>query len=103
MNFLNFLGASTVPDWVANSFPTIRLILIILLVVVSLVMIVLVILQPSDSEGMGALSGQSSDTYYAKNKKHSKEEVFKRATIVLGIAVAILSIAFFVTLAIYAG
>ncbi len=45
----------------------------ILLIIDALVMIVTVLLQSSDDDGIGALSGRSSDSYFSKTKAKTME------------------------------
>lgn len=90
-----------IAQWITTSFPIIRIVLLALMVLSAIIMIVLVLLQPSNSEGMGALSGQTSDTFYSKNKGRSIEGVMKRLTVIFAIVMAVISILFFVTVAIY--
>lgn len=75
----------------------IRIVCISILAVCAFALIVLVLLQPSASEGMSALSGQSYDSFYSQNKVRTPEGVMKRLTVVLSIVVVIVTIAFFVT------
>lgn len=75
----------------------VRIACIALLLVSAIALIVLVLLQPSASEGMGAISGQSYDTFYEKNKGKSAEGVMKKLTIVFSVIVFVVSIAFFIT------
>ncbi|MCL2061619.1 MAG: preprotein translocase subunit SecG [Firmicutes bacterium] len=89
------------PAWVTESFWIIRIVIFVLLVLVGIVLIFAVLIQPSNSGGMGALTGQSSDTYYSKHKKQSLEGTMKRLTTILGIVMGVLAILFFVTVAIY--
>ena len=51
---------------------TIELILDILMVISAIVMIVTVLLQSSESDGMGALTG-GSETFFGKNKNNTLE------------------------------
>ena len=99
-NFVDLLFGATVPNWVANSFPLIRLIFMIIIVLLSIMLIVVILIQPSNSSGMGALSGQS-DTYYAKNKSRSLEGLMKKLTVIFSIVILVLSILFLVSLIIY--
>lgn len=102
MNNSSFLmGAATVAKWITDSFPIVRMVLIILMVVLSLAMVLVVMIQPSNSEGMGAISGQSNETYYSKNKSKSLEGIMKRLTIIIAICLFVVSILFFVTVIIY--
>ncbi|MCI8458766.1 MAG: preprotein translocase subunit SecG [Clostridia bacterium] len=90
-----------VANWISESFPTIRLVLLILMVVLALAMILVVLFQPSSDDGMGAISGQVSDTFYTKNKGRSLEGIMKRLTIVLAICLFVVSVLFFITIVIY--
>lgn len=56
-----------------------ELILNILLIIASLIMIVTVLLQSSESDGMGALTG-GSDTFFGKNKNATLEGKLALAT-----------------------
>jgi len=89
------------PAWVTMSFPTIRIIMIVLIVLLSIAVIVAIFIQPAGSGQMGAITGQATETYYSKNKKQSLESVMKKLTTGLGISIAVLSILFFVSIAIY--
>ena len=101
-NFFPFLSAEgTLPDWITVSFPVIRIVLIVLLVLVSIAIIGAVLIQPAQSDGLGAIAGQSGETYYSKHKKQSLEGVVKKITVILGAVAAFISILFFVTLVIY--
>ncbi|MCL2848029.1 MAG: preprotein translocase subunit SecG [Firmicutes bacterium] len=91
-----------VADWIANSFPIIRIIFIVLLGLCSIAMVISIFLQPAAADGMGALSGQASDTYFSKNKEKNFEGFMKRLTVILGIAIAVIAILFFITIRIYA-
>ena len=97
-----FLSASSgsVPAWVSDSFPIIRIVLVCLMVLIGLALIVIILFQPSSASGMGAITGQR-DTYYAKDKSKSLESVMKRLTVIFGIIEGVLAILFFVTLVVY--
>lgn len=97
MNF-NLLG---IADWITTSFPIIRMVFIIAMVLLSIAMTIVVMIQPSNSEGANALTGQSNETYYSKNKSKSLEGTMKRLTVVLGICLFVMSVLFFITLVIY--
>lgn len=69
--------------------------LTIVFVIIAIVLAVLVLSQEGKDDGFtGAFTG-SADTYWAKNKKHSKEARIQRATAIFGalfiIVAAILS------------
>lgn len=91
----------SVPAWVSESFPVIRMVLLILMVVLAVAMILVVLFQPSGGDGMGAISGQVNDTFYTKNKGRSLEGIMKRLTIVLAICLFVISVLFFVTVVVY--
>ena len=91
----------SVATWITESFPIIRMVLLILMVVLSVAMILVVLFQPSSGDGMGAISGQVSDTFYTKNKGRSLEGIMKRLTLVLALSLFGISVLFFVTVIVY--
>ena len=103
MNFNNTLFAAVAP-WISDSFPIIRMVLLILIAVLSLVLIFTVLFQPgNDGSNLNAVSGSSTDTFYSKNKSQTLESALKRLTVVLAIAIAVLVVLFFVSVATYNG
>lgn len=92
----------SVANWVSDSFPYVRLVMMCLMVAVGIALVVVIMFQPSSSSGMGALTGQR-DTFYAKDKSKSLESVMKRVTIALGIVEGVLAVLFFVSLLISQG
>ena len=99
---LNLFAASgTLPTWVTDSFPIIRMVMVCLLVALSVALIIVVLMQKSNSEGVGAITGGNSDTFYSKNKGRTLEGVLKRLTIVFGVCIFVICILFFVTVLIY--
>lgn len=99
LNKVNLFG---VADWVSASFPIIRFVLLLLIVALSVALTVIVLIQPSNTQGMGGLTGQS-DTFYSKNKGRTLEGTLKRLTVVISITLFVLAVLFFVTLIFYAG
>lgn len=95
----------SVATWVSQSFPVIRTILLILIVVLSIALVLTVLFQPgNDGSNLGAMGGEtSSETFYSKNKSQTLESALKRLTVILAIAIAVLAILFFVSVAIYNG
>ena len=69
----------------------IEIILNILMVISALVMIVTVLMQSSDSDGMGALTG-GSDTFFGKNKNNTLEGKLSNATKISAIVFVVLAI-----------
>ncbi|MDO5327745.1 MAG: preprotein translocase subunit SecG [Clostridia bacterium] len=69
----------------------IELILDILMVIAALVMIVTVLMQNSESDGMGALTG-GSETFFGKNKNNTLEGKLSNATKISSIVFVVLAI-----------
>jgi len=69
----------------------IEIILDVLMVLSALVMIVTVLMQESDSDGMGALTG-GSETFFGKNKNNTLEGKLAMATKVSAIVFVALAI-----------
>ena len=59
----------------------ISLIAIFLAVIVSVFVIIVVIIQPSNSDGIGAISGHS-ETFYGKNKSKTLESKMRKLTVI---------------------
>ena len=75
----------------------IQIILNILLILASLVMIVTVLLQSSESDGMGALSGSNNESFFGKAKNAAFEAKMALATKVsAGVFVALALVMIFV-------
>ncbi|HHU04426.1 MAG TPA: preprotein translocase subunit SecG [Fastidiosipila sp.] len=70
---------------------TLQVVLGIIYVIVCIGLILTVFLQESKSKGLGALTGDSSDTFYGKTKKRTKDAVLARLSVVFAISFAILS------------
>lgn len=57
----------------------------IVLSIISVIIIVLVLMQESKAELSGAIAGgSSSDSFYGKNKKRTKEAKLSRLTVLFG-------------------
>ena len=69
----------------------IELILNILMVISALIMIVTVLMQDSDSDGMGALTG-GSETFFGKNKNNTLQGKLSNATKISSIVFVVLAI-----------
>ena len=70
-------------------------VLLIIMCLLSLAMIFIVLKQSGDADNLGAITG-NSESYYSKNKGKSKEELFKKATVWVGISLVVLSIIYFI-------
>ncbi len=98
MKYLNAINLLAAAPGVVEAMRIVRIVLIAVMAVCAIAITVLVLLQPSASEGMGAISGQSSyDSFYSKNKVRTPEGIMKRLTVVLSILMVLLAIAFFIT------
>ncbi len=96
----NLLCDAILPNWVVNSFPIIKFILLILIVLASIALIVIVLCQESEEGGSNAITG-IKESYYAQNKGANKEGRLRRATIILSIFIAVTVIIFFILTEIY--
>ncbi len=68
-----------------------KTVLTIALIVIAIVLMIVVLMQEGKENGLtGTLTG-SVDTYWAKNKKHSKNAVIQRVTAILGALFIIIS------------
>lgn len=95
LNIVNLLAAASADN--TQTIRIIRIVFVAVLAACALAIIILVLLQPAASEGMGALSGQSYDSFYSKNKVRTPEGIMKRLTVVIGIVSLLVAIAFFIT------
>ena len=106
MNFINFLMEAATqkarPDWVVNSFPIIKLILVILILLCSIFMIVSVMMQEGNTNGMTGITGEA-DTFYNRNKGQSMQGKIKKITIVVAIMILVFCLAYWVLNTIYSG
>lgn len=104
-NIFNFICADEnagVAGWVVDSFPIIKIVIMCVLAVLSLAMIVLVVLQKSNSNGSGAIMGQS-DTFYNRNKGATLQGKIKVLTIVTAVLMFVLCLVFMILTQIYEG
>ena len=60
-----------------------RVVINIIFILVCVALTVLVLMQEGKSGGLGSLSGQTSETYWSKNKGHSREGMLVKVTSVL--------------------
>lgn len=95
--FMNFMSAQAVPEWIAVSFPIIRVVLAVIIAIMCLILILTIIVQPSASNGVNPITGQS-ETFYGKNKSRTTEGFMRKLTVILAISIAVLAVLFFVSL-----
>ena len=62
---------------------TFKIVIMIFFVIVSVAISVIVLMQQGKDAGLGSLSGQTSDTSWARNKGRSKEGMLAKITAVL--------------------
>ncbi len=68
---------------------------LVLSIIAAIFVIIVVIMQPGNSNGIGAVSG-SSETFYGKNKGKTLESKMKKLTVIAVIVLAVCMIAFYV-------
>ena len=77
-------------------YKALSIICVVLAAVCALFVLVVILLQPGNSDGMSALGGGSSDTFYGHNKSKTLEHKLKILTgICIGVII-VLMVAFFV-------
>ncbi|MBR6788370.1 MAG: preprotein translocase subunit SecG [Clostridia bacterium] len=89
-------GLLSIAQEVASALQLVRTVLIIVEAVLAIAIVITIFFQPANTTGVSALD--NAETYYTKNKKRSTEGMMKRATVILGIIMAVVAIAFFITL-----
>jgi preprotein translocase subunit SecG len=68
-----------------------KIALTIIFVLVAIALTIIVLSQEGKDQGFGSALTGTVDTYWSKNKKHSKEAVIKRVTAVLGVLFIVLA------------
>ena len=82
--------ATNVYSW----YQALSIICIVLAVISAIFVIIVVIMQPSNSNGVGAISGHS-ETFYGKNKSKTLESKMRKLTIIAIAVLAVCMIIFF--------
>ncbi len=104
MNFFWLLGEDNlVPDWVANSFPIIKLVLLILILLAALILVVVVMMQDTEGGDTTNVITGIKDTYYSQNSGANRAGRLKKMTVILSIFIAVAVVAFFILTRIYGG
>lgn len=57
--------------------------LLIIFIIICVAITVIILLQEGKSAGLGSLSGQSTETYWSKNKGRSREGILIKVTSIL--------------------
>lgn len=94
MNFMYIAAAALIDYDVAN---VLRIIVAILTMIMAIGLIVVVIMQKPVTNNIGTIAGEETQTYAGKNKAKSKESLLRKLTIILGVAISVLVIFFFIT------
>ncbi len=76
-------------------YKVLSIVCLILSLISAIFVIIIVIMQPSNSEGIGAISGHS-ETFYGKNKSKTLESKMRRLTIISIAVLAVCMILFFI-------
>ncbi|MBR7100128.1 MAG: preprotein translocase subunit SecG [Clostridia bacterium] len=97
MNLMNLLALS---DFYAQ-FLAISIVMLIVTVLLAVVAIIFILMQPSNSDGINAITG-SSETFFGKNKGKSIEARMKKWTVICLVAIIVLSIIFYLLPIIFA-
>ncbi len=93
MNNLANMIAMVLADPVSAWYAPVKIALLILIVLLSIVMVLIVLLQPGNSEGLGAISG-GAETFFGKNKAKTLEGRLKKLTIIVAVALVVLCIVY---------
>lgn len=76
----------------------VRIVLMVLMLASAVYLVVIVMQQKDNSEGLGALGGQSSEneSFYGKNTAKRKEHIQKILTIVAAVLLAVCAVVFYI-------
>lgn len=100
---LHLLGDSLAPNWVVNTFPIVKLVLLFLIFICSISLVVAVMVQESEGgDSMNSITG-IKETYFSRNKGLNREVRLRKATMALAIVIAVSTVIFFVLTIIYGG
>ncbi len=89
-------------DWIAKSFPVIKIVLISVLALLAIAMIVLILMQKSNTNGVSAVTGQTN-TFYNRNKGATLQGKIKVLTIVCAVCIMVVVVAYLIISQIYKG
>ena len=70
----------------------IRVILTLVLIIICVIMTIIILMQEGKSQGLGAIAGGNSDTYWGKNKGRTMEGFLVKFTTGLVVAFFVLAI-----------
>lgn len=90
----------TYPNWMTESFPVIRIVLMCLIALLAIAVIVIVMCMESNPDGgTNVISGQT-ESFYSKNQGSSRQGRLKTAVIICSVSIAVLAVAFWILWAI---
>ena len=69
-----------------------RIILTVVMIIISVIMTVIILMQEGKSQGLGAIAGANSDTYWGKNKGRTMEGFLVKFTTGLVVVFFLLAI-----------
>ncbi len=81
--------SSAMPRW----YHPVRYTLLGIIVVLALFMLAVVLLQPGNTQGLGAISG-GAETFFGKNKAKTIEGKLRKLTVIAAVALMVLCVAF---------
>lgn len=76
-------------------YQTIRYIMLALIIVSAIFLVIVILMQPGNSSGVSALSGET-ETFLGRNKSKTREGILKTLTIIAIAVLVVLSIAYFI-------
>lgn len=71
-------------------------IMMVIAVAISILLTVMILMQKGNTNDVGAITGGKSETYYGKNKARTVDSKLKVWTAILGIALAVIAIVYFI-------
>ena len=94
-------GLMGIDPGVANALSIVQYVIVGIVAVCAVAIIFLVLFQKSNSDGgLNAISGVQ-ETYFSQNKGNTRDGLLKKLTVILAIVIAVLAIAYWITLKIY--
>ncbi|MCH4153700.1 MAG: preprotein translocase subunit SecG [Saccharofermentans sp.] len=78
-----------------------QIVLSIIDILFAIAIIVLFLVQEGNDQGLGAVTGATTDSYYSKAKGRTLEEQLKRWTVICCVAFAVVSIVLYLAVARY--
>jgi preprotein translocase subunit SecG len=96
---INLMSVTVTGDWATVIYVT-KIVMLVLMALCALFIIIVVLFQPGSSTGIGALGG-TTETFLSKNKGKTTDSKMKKYTMISGIIMGVLCIAFFVLVTLF--